>query len=165
LLFDAFRQSNGSTPASGLLAGGTEFFGATLYGGPGATSASPYTGFGSVFKLGRGQLTTLWNFSAGIDGRNPSGALINDDAAGKPGAMYGTTRGFHSPSDGTVFSIEKGSGSLATIWTFSGSDGRRPLGALLADKKGALYGMTFEGGANGYGAVFKLTPPGKGARY
>ena len=39
----------------------------------------------------------------------------------------------------------------------------KPAGPPKADKTGALYGMTFEGGANFYGTVFKLTPPA-GAR-
>ena len=168
LPFANFLQSNGTSPAGGLFlqqspaSPGPTFFGTTLYGGSNGTTTSANSGYGTVFSLVGNQLTTLWDFSAGVDERNPSGALIADNAAGIPGVMYGTTRGFHNPSYGTVFSIENGVGSLSTIWTFSGSDGKRPLGALLADKTGALYGLTFEGGANGSGAVFKLTPPGSG---
>jgi len=167
LPFAEFQGSNGAVPAGGLLlrrsAGftGPEFFGTTLYGGSTATGAAN-SGYGTVFSLVNGALTTLWNFSAGDDGRSPSGALITDDAAGSPGALYGTTRGFHAPSYGTVFTIDPRTGSLSTIWSFSGSDGWRPLGALLADKSGALYGMTFKDGPNGFGTVFKLTPPGNG---
>jgi hypothetical protein len=135
------------------------FFGTTLYGGSSAAGGSTLSGYGTVFRLGGDELTTLWNISAGDDGRSPSGALIADDVAGIPGAMYGTTRGFHAPLYGTVFRIENRADSLSTIWSFSGSDGDRPLGALLADKTGALYGMTFKGGVNFYDNVFKLTHP------
>jgi uncharacterized repeat protein (TIGR03803 family) len=40
-----------------------------------------------------------------------------------------------------------------------GSDGRHPWSDLVADAKGALYGTTNAGGSEGYGVVFKLTPP------
>ncbi len=49
--------------------------------------------------------------------------------------------------------------SEALIYAFKGgSDGVRPIRALVADAKGALYGTTFEGGLNN-GTAFKLTPP------
>src|SRR5258707_29341 len=53
------------------------------------------------------------------------------------------------------------------IHKFTGSpDGRTPLGALVADKDGNLYGAAFfggipsGGGSNpGFGLVFKFSPP------
>jgi uncharacterized repeat protein (TIGR03803 family) len=46
----------------------------------------------------------------------------------------------------------------SVLYRFTGgSDG--PWGDLVADAKGALYGTTNAGGSEGYGAVFKLTPP------
>jgi hypothetical protein len=49
------------------------------------------------------------------------------------------------------------------------NDGAYPIAGLIADKEGALYGTTQEGGnngCNGYGCgtVFKLTPPAKGRK-
>jgi uncharacterized repeat protein (TIGR03803 family) len=46
------------------------------------------------------------------------------------------------------------------LFAFSGFDGAKPYGALLA-YNGALYGTTAGGGANGAGAIFKLTMSGK----
>ena len=37
------------------------------------------------------------------------------------------------------------------------SDGETPLAGLISDASGNLYGTTYYGGANGYGAVFRLT--------
>jgi uncharacterized repeat protein (TIGR03803 family) len=37
-------------------------------------------------------------------------------------------------------------------------DGENPEGSLVMDKAGNLYGVTFGGGANGTGTVFKLAP-------
>ena len=49
------------------------------------------------------------------------------------------------------------------IYSFTGgADGGGPNGSLLLDKSGALYGTAWSGGAEGYGAVFKLTPKGDG---
>lgn len=48
----------------------------------------------------------------------------------------------------------------SVLYKFTGgSDGSHPWGVLIADSKGALYGTTNAGGSEGYGAVFKLTPP------
>ncbi len=38
-------------------------------------------------------------------------------------------------------------------------DGGSPLGRLISDKQGNLYGTTSAGGAYNYGSVFELTPP------
>ena len=40
----------------------------------------------------------------------------------------------------------------------NGIDGGLPVDNLIFDKAGNLYGVTVEGGANGLGTVFKLTP-------
>ena len=48
------------------------------------------------------------------------------------------------------------------LYSFTGSDGAGPIAGLIADKDGALYGTTLNGGTAGYGTVFKLTPPAKG---
>jgi uncharacterized repeat protein (TIGR03803 family) len=58
-----------------------------------------------------------------------------------------------------------GSGSSEKVlYSFSGgSDGANPVGALVADKAGNLYGTTSQGGSSnctaGCGIVFELTPP------
>ena len=50
-----------------------------------------------------------------------------------------------------------------TLYSFKGSnssDGSAPECNLIFDSAGNLYGTTEEGGAYGYGVVFKLTPGG-----
>src|SRR5260370_6321423 len=54
--------------------------------------------------------------------------------------------------------------SEKVLYSFrGGSDGAYPVGALVADKAGNLYGTTSEGGSSncsaGCGVVFELTPP------
>jgi uncharacterized repeat protein (TIGR03803 family) len=42
------------------------------------------------------------------------------------------------------------------------ADGEIPYGGLIFDEEGALYGTTTDGGSNGGGVAFKLTPPAPG---
>jgi uncharacterized repeat protein (TIGR03803 family) len=64
--------------------------------------------------------------------------------------------------------LGRGMAQDAVLYTFSGgNDGAMPEAILTAglvlDKSGNLYGVTPEGGADGYGLVYKLTPqPGGG---
>jgi hypothetical protein len=54
------------------------------------------------------------------------------------------------------------------LYRFTGfpAEGSSPPAGLIADKQGALYGTTrlggTSGGVEGFGTVFKLTPPAKG---
>lgn len=49
---------------------------------------------------------------------------------------------------------------LTTLHGFTGgTDGNAPTVRLVADKTGALYGTTTNGGTQGLGSVFQLTPP------
>jgi len=41
------------------------------------------------------------------------------------------------------------------------ADGQSPFGGVIMDKKGNIYGTTYDGGASGLGVVFKLTPAGE----
>ena len=55
--------------------------------------------------------------------------------------------------------------SYKVIHDFSGAgDGRYPLGDLVVDTKGRLYGTTYGGNPNADGDVFSLTPPAKGSK-
>jgi uncharacterized repeat protein (TIGR03803 family) len=49
--------------------------------------------------------------------------------------------------------------SPTLVYAFSGPDGARPNGGLVADAQGNLYGTTGIGGANNLGTVFKLARP------
>jgi uncharacterized repeat protein (TIGR03803 family) len=99
--------------------------------------------------------------------------LLRDDN----GDLFGTTLygGSFNGSDctangcGTVFEIEP-DGTKISLYAFQGgSDGWMPLGVLIADQSGNLYGTTSEGGnggascpdgSYGCGTVFKIAPDG-----
>ncbi len=47
------------------------------------------------------------------------------------------------------------------LWSFSGNpDGAHPIAALIQGSDGNLYGTTQQGGTNGNGSVFRMTPVG-----
>ncbi|HUI43975.1 MAG TPA: choice-of-anchor tandem repeat GloVer-containing protein, partial [Terriglobia bacterium] len=103
-------------------------------------------------------LTTLHSFHRS-DGGYPQESLVQAN----DGNLYGTSWYGGANYDGTVFKITP-SGTLTTVYSFcsqSGcTDGEEPEAALVQATDGNLYGTTAEGGANGGGTVFKITPSG-----
>lgn len=78
--------------------------------------------------------------------------------APKGNIIYGT-------SYGTIFELTQNSSGVwvpTVLFTFNSADsateGSNPVGTLVLDSAGNLYGTTLTGGANNVGAVFKLTP-------
>ena len=125
------------------------------------------SGYGVVFKLTPPAVghtswteTTLWNFTGGSDGAYPGGNLLFD----KDGVLYGTTGQPNTSACGSVFKLappdtQHSGWTLSPVWNFTGSDGCAP-GGLVADRRGALYGATADGGSANAGVVFKLTGTG-----
>lgn len=52
--------------------------------------------------------------------------------------------------------------NFQVIHTFNGSNGANPMGGLLSDGSGNLFGTTSAGGDFGFGTIFQLTPVGDG---
>lgn len=162
LLYSFSFGTDSANPAGGLIMDSSgNFYGTAQYGG--------LSNFGTVFKLeptGGGSYaeSVLYSFAGGSDGAYPDGPLIMDSS----GNLYGTTRaGGGSSNFGTVFKlVPNGSGGYteSVLHAFTGSsDGQDPVGPLLMDSGGDLYGTTeFGGGANDYGTVFRLAPGGGG---
>jgi uncharacterized repeat protein (TIGR03803 family) len=139
---------DGAFPYAGLVPVGEDLYGTTSGGG---TSE-----FGTVFKLDKaGNETVLYNFAGGTDGRYPQNSGVIRDAAGN---LYGTTEnGGDSNDDGTVFMLDS-TGKQTLLHTFNGADGSRPMAGVIRDAAGNLYGTTYQGGAFGYGTVFRIAP-------
>ena len=78
-----------------------DLYGTTLYGGGSGCRPLGY-GCGAVFEIPTtGQETTLYTFSGGVDGGNPSASLVRD----KKGNLYGTTSVGGTNELGTVFEV------------------------------------------------------------
>jgi uncharacterized repeat protein (TIGR03803 family) len=151
LLYSFTGTPDGSNPLAGLLRDAAgNLYGTTQYGGTAG-------GYGTVFKLdAKGKLSLLHSFAGMPDGENPHSRLISDSA----GNLYGTTYYGGAYGYGTVFKLDP-AGKLTMLHSFDNSpDGSNPIGGLILDKKGNLYGTTSDGGdpTCGCGTVFKVTP-------
>jgi uncharacterized repeat protein (TIGR03803 family) len=58
-------------------------------------------------------------------------------------------------------SIASSAQTFKTLVTFNGNNGKLPQGPLVQATNGDFYGTTNQGGAYGYGSVFKANPAGK----
>jgi len=104
--------------------------------------------------------TVLYNFTGGSDGGNPTSGLTFDGA----GNLYGTTTS-GGLGYGTVFELSPngtGGWNQTTIYSFCSApnctDGSYPESYLILDSVGNLYGTANNGGENGAGVVFELSP-------
>jgi len=104
----------------------------------------------------------LYAFQGGTDGWAPEAGVVFDHA----GNMYGTTElgggtGCGGNGCGTVFKLAP-DGTETILHAFAGrNDGAYPLGSLIIDAAGAVYGTTEGGGGagcggNGCGTVFRI---------
>ncbi len=106
----------------------------------------------------------LYSFLGSPDAISPTGDLVADPA----GNLYGMTyRGGHGSCDcGAIYELSPPT-TAGDAWTetvlysFKGgaSDGEYPLGGLILDKSGNLYGAANMGGLDGFGTIFELSPP------
>jgi uncharacterized repeat protein (TIGR03803 family) len=103
------------------------------------------------------KVTTLHTFTGGADGGSPYASVIRDSQ----GNLYGATFAGGSANLGAVLKITK-TGKETVLYSFAGKpDGEHPTADLLLDAAGNLYGTAYEGGANGFGAIFKISKSGK----
>jgi uncharacterized repeat protein (TIGR03803 family) len=114
--------------------------------------------------------------TAGQDGNLPSGGVIRDAA----GNFYGVTQGGGpggNRGNGAVYEVSpaaNGGWTAKSLYVFHAGtqDGQDPLGGLVMDSAGNLFGTTSLGGTNlcsdgfdnptGCGTAFELSPSGSG---
>jgi uncharacterized repeat protein (TIGR03803 family) len=153
-----FDSYDGAYPAGGLIFDGA----GNLYG----TTSGGGSGFGNVFELtpasgGGWTESVLLQFDGGSQGGYPCQNLISDSA----GNVYGTTNIGGANSHGTVFELTPATGGVwaeTILYSFysqtGGVDGYSPVGGVVRDAAGNLYGTTTLGGAHKSGTVFEVTP-------
>jgi uncharacterized repeat protein (TIGR03803 family) len=132
----------------------------------GTTSSGGGGKFGVVFQLtpngGNWTEKVLHSFS-GPDGSHPWGGMILDSA----GSLFGTTYDGGPYNTGTVFQLTpkgKESWTESVIYSFklNGKDGVGPVGGVIFDSEGNLYGTTTSGSPYNDGTVFTLKPGSHG---
>jgi uncharacterized repeat protein (TIGR03803 family) len=130
---------------------------------PGTTGFGGAPGYGVVFKLtphadGRWTESILHAFMNN-PGASPSACSLMFDAAG---ALYGPTYRGGAAGDGVVYKMTPhtdGSWTYSSLHVFLGKPGANPVGSLVLDKTGNLYGTTGGCGSSGCaGVVFEITP-------
>ena len=139
-----FSGTNGNGPYGSLLADGANLYGMTRRGG--------LSDLGTLFKIttsGTGY-TKLIDFAGSSNGSYPEGSMISDGTY-----LYGLTRNGGTSNTGTMFKLLfNGTGYSKLIDFSSPVNGSNPRGSLISD--GTFhYGMTFQGGTNNLGTVFK----------
>jgi uncharacterized repeat protein (TIGR03803 family) len=160
VLYDFQAGDDGAYPEAGLifdLAG--NLYGATRNRGP--------ANGGTVFEMtpagGAWDITTLYGFSQGLGYWGPWSTLAMDAA----GNLYGTTYNDGAYGYGSVFKLTRSNGG----WTYSdlhdftgNSDGAWPVGSVVLDASGNIYGTSSAGGNRGCpgdagcGVVWEITP-------
>jgi uncharacterized repeat protein (TIGR03803 family) len=145
----SFTGSDGANPVGGVIrTAAGNLFGTTGNGG---------TGGGVIFEIdSRGNESVLYVFRSFSIGVSPGTGLVRDSA----GNFYGTTLLGGPSDDGVVFKYHAGDQNITVLHSFSGADGMTPLGALILDSSGNIYGTTGGGGASEDGVVFELDPTG-----
>jgi hypothetical protein len=168
-----FKGGNGARPFSGLVANANgNLFGATYWGG-GFSGLCSTDGCGAVFELTKMPLggwkeSVIYAFHSDHDfdgnGVHPWGGVIVDGA----GDVFGTTQYGGSTDQGVVYELvppayRNNPWTEHVLYNFQGgkSDGSQPLGGLVQDGLGNLFGTTQHGGfGNGCcGTAFELSPP------
>jgi uncharacterized repeat protein (TIGR03803 family) len=155
-------SNNGYRPLGPLVIDGQgNLYGTTYYGGNDfSPNVNNHFGWGTLFKYSSAGLFSLLYEFNGPDGANPIGREILDSQ----GNLWGTTWqggiGWNPTLGGfglgTVFKINSSSGTLTNPVLFQMSNGGGNIsGGMASDGQGNFYGTTYEGGANGFGTIFR----------
>lgn len=160
--FGSYDNGQGVLPWYGALIfdSAGNIYGTASAGGIGPCASG---GCGAVYELspsnGGWTYSVLHRFGCGADGAFPTSGVILD----AEGRLYGTSDGDSSCLYGTVYQLI----NTGALWTENTlhqfqdqDDGAQPVGGLVMDTAGNLYGANAYGGVNGGGVVYELSPNG-----
>ncbi|HJV67683.1 MAG TPA: choice-of-anchor tandem repeat GloVer-containing protein [Ideonella sp.] len=129
----------------------------SLYG---VLSGGGAHGCGSIFRMSPsdGATEILHSFVRGAEGCKPLGGIVQ----GPDGVFYGTTSEGGAYQWGTVFRWAPGQRArVLHHFTHSDGDGGYPLRGVTMSADGlAVYGVTYRGGAQDSGVIFKVGTDG-----
>jgi len=162
----SFSGTDGAIPQGGLVLGPDgNFWGTTVQGGTKNCIVNA-NGCGTAYNITpTGTLTTLYGFTGRGEGGNSYSPLV----LAKDGDFYGTAFNGGNFGKGSIFKLTL-KGIVAIVHGFCSqgppcSDGANPVGGMVQDPNGALYGTTSAGGNGscsvngsvGCGTVFSIT--------
>ncbi len=157
--------TDGGFPLSGLLLDASgNLYGTTYVGGT--------YGTGTVFEVkpgagGTWTETVLYSFNNGNNGSADANAPYAGVISDASGNLYGTGYNGGASNHGAVFELMPGTDGTWTetvLHSFGSKsgDGYSPMGGVIFNAAGDLFGTTYDGGTSGYGAVFELGPKAGG---
>lgn len=137
LIFDAAGNLYGTTISNGVSNGGTVF------------ALTPQLN-------GTWVMTVLYALTGQSGGGSQASLTLNAS-----GDLYGTTYKDGAYRYGSVLTLTPSNGGwgYADLHDFTfGDDGAQPVGNMILDANGNLYGTTLAAGEYGYGVIFEITP-------
>jgi uncharacterized repeat protein (TIGR03803 family) len=169
LLYSFTLGSDGGKPQAGLSIGPNGKFYGTTYGYGGGLGETSQVG--TIFEISpAGDLTTLYTFTNGAGGANPTALTLGLDGDFYGCAGIGGVVGWGGPIGGfpgeriqsgnsgwgTLFRLGS-DGDYTTLAAFpAGPDGANPAASLIQATNGLFYGVTQRGGTNDDGVVFQM---------
>jgi hypothetical protein len=167
--------TDGMTPEAALTLRDGRIYGTTVEGGDGNSESCCAFGGGTVFELvpnssGAWTEHVIYRFPATFDGSGnqpgyPKSNLIVDT----DGNLYGTAAiGSTDPNlescCGLVYELSpsRTGWSFSALYNFTNADGNYPMGNLAVDADGNLFGTTTDGGPEGVGVAFEVSPGPQG---
>ena len=173
-VLSSFDGANGYNPEQLItVAPDGSLYGTTLAGGSGHCNYSG-PGCGTVFRLQPpatfcGSVSCPWTVTdlhqflgQPSDGWFPNGGSLIMDSGGN---LYGTTEYGGLYGFGVVYELSPtpNDWTMSVLYNFTGlSDGGYPPSGVVFDNAGNLYGVTYAGGEQNYGAAYQLTHAASG---
>jgi len=142
-------------PERGVVDGGDGY----LYG---TKSSGGHKESGVVFRIEKATKTLAilytFDYQQPLNGYTPYSGLTD----GGDGFLYGSTYQGGVYGRGTIFKLEKSTGTLTTIHSLNDTapfkEGANPFRTLTLAADGYFYGTTTSGGTYGNGTVFRISP-------
>jgi uncharacterized repeat protein (TIGR03803 family) len=159
VLYSFAGGNSGCTPEGNLMLDTV----GRLYGTATACGAQSH---GLVFRLAPGQSGAPWVESVlhAFSSTEGGGLYPSVSLNTKTATLYGTSFYSGSVNAGVVFQLRPPAGGVGP-WTetvlhsfTNGADGNGPLGPLIWDSNGLLYGTEYFFALGNYGSVFSITP-------
>ena len=154
IIHHMLKDRDGENSEASFIIGSDGFiYMTTVSGGLGAD--------GTLFKISQDGATFATIVHFGEEPKASGGLMMGSD-----GYVYGLEAGERDPvpEEGFIFKMLPDGSDCSRIYSFGNvaNDGEDPAGVLIEGSDGFLYGVTKNGGTNGFGTIFKIAKDGSG---